>query len=102
MESISWQLIALFAQFAIIIAGFVTARSLSGKRKQRHLQKFMVGSFVPIILTFLYPPYIYDRSFAESAWKADYTEVVSLRDADKRIADQAAQIESDLMRRIQG
>ena len=44
----------------------------------------------------------YDRSFAESAWKADYTEVVSLRDADKRIADQAAQIESDLMRRLQG
>lgn len=93
MEATNWQWIAIIAQFAIIIAGFITGRSLSGKRKRRNFQKFMVGSFIPIILTFLFPPFVYDRSFAESSWKADYSEVISIRDAEKRIADQSAQIE---------
>lgn len=92
MESIDGQKLAILALYAILITGFITGRKLTGKRKNSHIRKFAMAAFIPIILTFLSPPFVYDRPLTENLKNVNNDKVVSFEDATKRINEQTEQI----------
>ena len=108
MESWVWSWGAIGLSSVILLAGFITGRNLSDARKTIHIRKFCAVAFIPFILSFLFPPFIYHRSGTESLKYIERTDLRNLDDLSKQsqkhaeyinqLKDEVEQLRTDLSR----